>query len=46
MNINTKKSVLEQMRLAEDFATRIYPVIFSDGFGYRATHRTETAAGD
>jgi len=46
MGAATKRSIVEMMRLAEDFATRIYPVIFSDSFGYSANRRTETMAGD
>lgn len=46
MSVDKKKSIVEMMRLADDFAIRIYPVIFSDGFGYSSSRRTETAVGD
>lgn len=44
--ITQKKSIKEAKMRAEEFAIRIYPILFSDSFQYFASRRTETAAGN
>jgi hypothetical protein len=34
------------MKKMEDFTTRIYPVLFSEGFAYHSSNATESACGD
>lgn len=46
MSVLQKKQITNHMKTAEDYATRIYPIIFADGFGYTASNRTETAVAN
>ena len=46
LTLAQKKSIEPIMKKMEDIVTRIYPVLFSEGFAYHSSNETESTIGD